>query len=234
MNNEWIHEYLNNTSLNETPESTKTIMMKMCNTILRMENYIYNLENKIEKMTHNHLSEKRMKQSIPNYIPTHSISEWIKYCPINNNHMDSIFKNTILEGFKQYIQYCMDYSSTMLIPLSLVDGKPQKLYGFHSVMEDSDSELESSEVDVSDIHLSEKTGSLFKWQPMVEKHIHLFIEDIWRKMLEFYYTNPKDLNEDETQTDLNKKKLLSMRKILVEKHKKEIERFLIKQLKQKI
>jgi len=231
MNTEWIHEYLNNVPSNETTESTKIIMMKMCDTILRMEKYIYNLEDKIEKMTHNHLSEKRMTRSIPDYIPTHSISEWITYCPINNDHMDIIFNNTILEGFKQYIQYCMDFSSTMLLPLSVVDGKPKKIYGFDLVIEDSD-----SEVDVSDIHLSEKTEIFngLKWQPMTEKHIHLFIEDIWRKMLEFYYTNPKHSNEDETQTDLNKKKLLSMRKILVEKHEKEIERFLIKQLKQKI
>jgi len=230
MNSEWISDYLNN----ERPTEIKEVVVKLCDTILRMENYIYSLEDKMKKMNHN-MSEKKTILSAPNYVPTHTLSEWITYCPIHVGHMENVFKNTVLEGFKQYILVCLEFSTTMLIPLTVLDGKPKRLFGFYSATEDSDSEQEGDETNISDIHVKESvTTPICKWQIITEQHIHIFIEDVWRKMLEFYYTYPREPDEDETQRDLNKKKLLSMRKLLVEKHVKEIERFLMKHLKQKI
>lgn len=230
MNSEWIRDYLNN----EKSEEMGEVVVKLCDTILRMENYIYSLEDKLKKMN-THMSEKKAVLSAPNYIPTHTLSEWITYCPINSSHMENVFKNTVLEGFKQYILVCLEFSTTMLIPLTTLEGKPKRLFVFSSVTDDSDSEQEGDETSISNVHLKESVViSISKWKIMTEQQIHMFIEDIWRKMLEFYYTSPREPDADETQRDLNKKKLLSMRKILVEKHGKEVERFLMKHLKQKI
>ena len=47
-------------------------------------------------------------------------------------------------------------------------------------------------------------------------------------MLEFYFTSPSEPGVDETVRDINKKKLIDMRKNLSDKNTKEIERFIIK------
>ena len=53
MNSEWIRDYLNN----EKSEEMGEVVVKLCDTILRMENYIYSLEDKLKKMN-THMSEK--------------------------------------------------------------------------------------------------------------------------------------------------------------------------------
>jgi len=224
MNTEWISRFLNQ----ESRENLDDVVTKMCETILSMENYIHSLEDKLEKTTR-HMSDKKVFLLIPGYIPTHTLSEWIHICPIHSGHMDVVFKHTVLEGFKQYVYSCLEYSSSMMLPLTVLDGKPKRLFGFYSAADDSDSEHEGG-----DMRPKEHIGAANKWQQMTENQIHMFIEDIWRKMLEFYYTSPREPEADETQRDLNKKKLLGMRKILTEKHGKEIERYLMKHLKQKI
>jgi hypothetical protein len=73
----------------------------------------------------------------------------------------------------------------------------------------------------------EKSG---KWVLISEQTIQQFIASIWRKMLEYYFTCEAEPGEDETVRDINKKKLIDMRKGLAEKHVREIERSIVKVL----
>ena len=200
---------------------------ELCNTLLRMEKNIQSLQDKLDKIM---TSPKHTNNTIPTHIPTHSISNWIQKCPIDHEKMNYIFTHTYLEGFKYYVGYCLNYSTEChtnhecsIIPFAVVDEKPKKLYGYSMVVDDYDSDNSSDEL--------VDGRPTYKWQPMTERHINLFIEDIWRRMLEYYYMTPAPEGEDETVRDKNKHKLLGMRKKLVEKHHKEIERFLMRTVK---
>jgi hypothetical protein len=194
----------------------------------KLNGFIQNNNNKKNTISNPHY---------PDYIPYHDFYTWIENFQICQHHVNIVFRSTILEGCKHFIQDTFKKSDKQL-PIILVDAKPKIIYVFipkmianNEVDISNSSELRSSEVFLEDSVVSYDDINQYpsgEWTPLNEKIIHTLIESMWRKMLEFYYTSDPEPGVNETTRDINKKKLIDMRKGLVERHTKEIERFIIK------
>ena len=232
-----------------------------------MNHKIDTIDTKLNRFIQNHNNKKNTISNphYPDYTPYHDFYTWIENFQISQYHVNLVFRSTILEGCKHFIQDTFKKSDKQ-IPIILVDAKPKIIYVFIPKMiannasfaerpddatQNSDSlsripkgnsstnevdisnssELRSSEVFLEDSVVSYDDINQYpsgEWTPLNEKIIHTLIESMWRKMLEFYYTSDPEPGVNETTRDINKKKLIDMRKGLVERHTKEIERFIIK------
>jgi hypothetical protein len=177
-------------------------------------------QNKKTSNLHQRQSSTVPQKMYPDYCPSIDYDNWINEICIQREHVNVVFRCTILEGFKQFIQTFISSGNKTKnsLPIVAFGAKHKTLYIYQLLQNNEDD------------HLSTDTSALEKgeWIPINEKIIHILIESVWRKMLEFYYLSEPEPNTDETVRDINKKKLIDMRKGLVEKHTKEIERFLTK------
>jgi hypothetical protein len=148
----------------------------------------------------NHSSES----STPDYSPSMTFENWLESVNINKTHVNMIFRSTILDGFKQVLQQIIHDSQPMVLPIVTIGAKHKSLLVYQE---------------------REEVG---KWYVLDGPLLNYLVESIWRKMLEFYFTSEAEPGEDETVRDFHKKKLVDMRKVLTDKHMKEIERFICK------
>jgi hypothetical protein len=173
-----------------------------------------------KKTTNSHHTPDIQNSMYPEHSPSFDYDSWIHQICIHREHVNIVFRYTILEGFKQFIQgfISSEVKKKNILPIVAFGAKHKTIYIYKLI-----------HIDVSDPPTSD-SAALVKgeWIPIDEKIIHKLIESIWRKMLEFYYLSEPEPNIEETVRDINKKKLIDMRKGLVEKHTKEIERFLTK------
>ena len=170
-------------------------------------------------------------------MPSLDFDAWIQTCTIKQEHVNAIFRCTILEGFKYFINdwFSEHHQSGVALPIVVLgSGKTKLLYVFEvtpselSSYEDGDGEVDvDEEREGEPLEDGEKHG---KWVLISDKSINQFIASIWRKMLEYYFTREPEPGVDETVRDINKKKLIDMRKGLAEKHIREIERSIVKVL----
>lgn len=204
---------------------------KLYNIVLELSNKIESIEQKIDILTqhieNNSTSYKKpiSENTVIQYIPLIDFDSWVHTIHIQREHVNIIFRNTILEGFKQFIQewFSKEKQKNENIPI-ILSGRPKILYVFQNPVKVL-SEDDSENLQCVDTDTEENTG---KWILIDETIISKMIECIWKKMLEFYFTGDPEPGTDETVRDINKKKLIDMRKGLTEKHLKEIERFLPK------
>jgi len=232
------------------PQNTDNNMLaKLCDIINQLSSKIDVLEDKIDVLTSHVLKNSGsgfsaqnvrggVKKNLiytPDYIPSHDFDAWTQTCTIKQEHVNAIFRNTILEGFKSFIHdwFSEQQQSGINLPIVVLgSGKTKMLYVFEMFSEDDFSNLQQefnneNIVEPLENNFGDKNG---KWVLISEQAIQQFIASIWRKMLEYYFTSENEPGVDETIRDINKKKLIDMRKGLVEKHLREIERTMVKVL----
>lgn len=170
--------------------------------IAELSEKIDNLENKIDQLIHiiNNMKNNRIsnKKVLPDYTPSIHFWDWIKTFIIKREHLITIFETSILDGFKECLEFNISNTLPDNYPIWVSDTSVKKTYIFE---ED-------------------------EWRQFSSEEIHNIIEIIWRKMLEFYFMGEKT-EESEEQRDINKKKLIDLRKKLVDKHIKNINKYLI-------
>jgi hypothetical protein len=233
------------------------MLVKLTNKIDSLEHKIDTLTQYVEKHTQNsdvtcnqkNVSENQtITNCIPNFVPTTNFDDWIQTFTVTREDVNFVFRNTVLEGFKHFIQDM--FSKRKNDDPIVFCGKPKTLYIFQKyVIVDQDGQAslraplvlkpgslgllcpdtEETEYLIKGEPESENIENFEnKWIPFSDCVVQRLIECVWRKMLEFYFTSPSEPGVDETVRDINKKKLIDMRKNLSDKNTKEIERFIIK------
>ena len=236
LNKKLLYHRKDNPMTSETADITK-----LYDIILQLTQKIDGLENKIDLLTSQvqsggskHSTIKKNLIYTPDYVPALDFDGWVQTCEIRQEHVNAIFKGTILEGFKYFINdwFSEQIQSGEALPVVVLgSGKTKLLYVYEDTAEENPGkkveEPGTETVDPGSDEDGEKSG---KWVLISEQTIHQFIASIWRKMLEYYFTCETEPDVDETVRDINKKKLIDMRKGLVEKHVREIERSIVKVL----
>lgn len=223
-----------NISIMLTDTDHHVTLKKLGDVILQLTEKIAGMENKIDELMSrmNHdappaVDKKKNLIYTPDYVPALDFDAWIQTCVITHEHVHAIFRNTNLEGFKYFIRDWFSQQIQSNVPLPLVvlgSGKTKFLYVFEVASDDGDNDS-NGYPDGEKEEDGDKNG---KWVLMSDRTLNQFIAAIWRKMLEFYFTCDNEDGVDETVRDINKKKLIDMRKGLTEKHGREIERFVVK------
>lgn len=206
------------------------MLVKITNKIDSLEHKIDTLTQYVEKHPQNsdvtcnqkNVSENQaITNGIPNFVPTTNFDDWIQTFTVTREDVHFVFRNTVLEGFKHFIQDM--FSKRKNDDPIVFCGKPKTLYIFQKYVIEETEYFIKGEPESENIENFEN-----KWIPFSDCVVQRLIECVWRKMLEFYFTSPSEPGVDETVRDINKKKLIDMRKNLSEKHTKEIERFINK------
>jgi len=203
-------------------DSTQELLVKMCAVITGLSEKIDNLEQKLDAFIKTGSGGKRGGGSggggggsCPDSTPPMDFYGWVDSMPVVQEHVNVVFRSSILEGFKQFVHALFTRTETANPrPIVLFGSKPKILYVFSKISPETDETVDPGRGE---------------WMVLDETVVCGLIEQVWRKMLEFYYTCPEEPGVSETVRDMNKKKLIDMRKGLVEKHLKEIERFLIRE-----
>ena len=253
MNKKLLYHRKDNPMMSETVDLTKLydIIRQLTHKIDSLENKIDVLTSQVQLGVSKHPAAAgggAIKKNLiytPDYVPSWDFESWVQTCEIREEHVNAIFKGTILEGFKYFINdwFSEQSQSGEALPIVVLgSGKTKLLYVFE-VFSDGLSKEDSGDlpeppgkkpgepgtetVETYSDEDGEKSG---KWVLISEQAIQQFIASIWRKMLEYYFTRETGPEVDETVRDINKKKLIDMRKGLVEKHVREIERSIVKVL----
>lgn len=232
------------------------MLANLCDIINQLSSKIEVLEDKIDVLTSHVLKNSGSGHSAqtvrggvkknliytPDYMPSLDFDAWAQTCTIKQEHVNAIFINTILEGFKSFIHdwFTEQQQSGITLPIVVLgSGKTKMLYVFEVFSEEEFANLNQEFNNENIVEpLENNSGNRpsmdgdknGKWVLISDLIIQQFIASIWRKMLEYYFTCENEPGVDETIRDINKKKLIDLRKGLVEKHLREIERTMVKVL----
>jgi hypothetical protein len=190
-------------SFQESNEYTKSFIQTASTTL-------ENLENKLshyEANGHHNETCKKTAILLPDFIPEIGFNDWLLTFEINKYDMQVLFGTSILDGFKHCISKNMEIIEGK--PIWISDKKTKQIYIYDFIGE---SEL--------------------NWRIMTEEDIFVVIDNIWRKMVEFYFIKNEEeyielSDEEQTQRDINKKYLIDMKKKLIQKHVKDIARHIV-------
>jgi hypothetical protein len=173
------------------------------------------IEQKIEYITDAiTMSQKRnMKDkdkdkntaTMPDFIPNKDFQQWISLFNVNKEDMDMLFGSTILDGFK----HCLNRNIDAISEYPLWGASPAKTIQIFIYQNEAG------------------------WRIMTEEDIHILIDFVWRKMLEWYFILDEDedydkmTDKEQLQRDCNKKNLFGMKKTILTKYTKDIARCII-------
>ena len=143
---------------------------------------------------------KGLPKSKMDYQPNHTIEEWLENSKVSSNNINKLFttEDGTVNAFKDFI---VSNNKNDKIPISS-EGKKIKLFCQEDGMKN--------------------------WVRCNDDILNKFINEIWRKFLEFYTKMPVDHSINEDIMFLQKQKVLQMRSQLcdVEKTKKRILKWL--------
>lgn len=152
------------------------------------------LEKKIDKLSNEVNTLKQNKPQIE--LPCITIEEWLEIAKVNQQHVNTLLTNEdgYLKAFKNFI---LNNNKNEKIPLTINQKK----------------------LDVFVNNDGEKA-----WTKCNDENLQFIIQETWIKFVDFYIHSDIDNTTQEDLRDLNKYKILQMRKILfeTEKNKKEI------------
>ena len=140
--------------------------------------------------------------SSPDYLPSIEFQPWLNQFVTNIEDLDLVFDVSMLDGFKQCLAKNIEKNHGGGLPIWVLGAKTVLIY----IYEDS------------------------AWKVASEDDIHRIIDTIWRKMLEFYFVicdEPDIRDEEQTRRDICKKNLFDMRKKIVNRHTRDIAKYLV-------
>lgn len=194
--------------------------------IQKLFDKIDNLERKLDEALNRNIlppppkphnsSQSIHVPTLPNYIPEIDFHQWIQNFDVGKEDVMNVLEQNILDGFKTclYKHMCeVDIDNKpIFVNTGGVGGKVKNIYIFNLV---------------------NSITNEAEWRLINDNDIYLIIEIVWRKMVKYYFIDEEEqieyseLSEDEkTQRDINKKVLLDMKKKLLNKHIKDITRFI--------
>lgn len=145
----------------------------------------------------------------PNHTPSLTFQQWLEQISVMMEDLTNIFDIGILDGFYS----CLGRNMPILeSPFWISPTKTKQIYLF----------------DLSNM----------AWRIMSENDIVIIIEEIWRKMIEFYFIKCEEeymelSEQDQTQRDIKKKGLIDMKKKMIQKHTMDIAKCIVKNCEQK-
>ena len=186
---------------------------------------IESLENKVddlqcfiqENISKCNIREPCSRDKFPVKSPSISFEKWVDSFVVSQDVLEITCKNGILEGCKQCITDNFQ-KYNMTIPLTACM-RPKQLYVYC--------------IDNNDINKG-------IWQLYTDEHLNILIQEIWRKILQLFLNDSTNLFEDtdedisqssQNYRDICMKKILEMKKNLLQRHSKEILRYLIVETK---
>lgn len=201
--------------------ATQQNMEHLIEIIKKMSIKIDNLENKIneltQKMQNNNygiLPKNNTINVVPNYTPSIGFQTWLQNLSIDKNDVMVLFGTNILDGFKCYLIKHLDLykNNTISRPLWISNNGRYKQIYIYDINDNIEKDL--------------------KWHIMTDEDTCLLVDIIWRKMIEYYFVTEEECidtftDDEQTQRDFNKKILLDMKKRLIQKYTKDIQRCII-------
>lgn len=159
---------------------------------------ISRLEKKIDKLSNEVNTLKQNKSQIES--PCITIEEWLEMAKVNEHQVNTLLTNEdgYINAFKNFI---LNNNKSEKIPLT----------------------INKKKLDIFVNNDGEKG-----WTKCNDENLQFIIQEIWIKFVDFYIHSNIDSDIQEELRDLNKLKVLQMRKILFEtdKNKKEIIKWL--------
>jgi hypothetical protein len=146
--------------------------------------------------------------NFPAVPPPVAFLDWVDSFVVSSTNLEVICQQHILEGFKHcLLENCRQGTA----PPLFVKGRSRQLYVFE-VFPGCDDETEA------------------QWQPFTDDHLDHLIQEVWRKILERFLGDTELFAEEDERVqnyrDMCMKKILEMRKLLAQRHRKEITRCL--------
>lgn len=204
-------------------QNNSQIISTSCNMedlIQKLFDKIDNLERKLDEALQRNIPTPNCSSqsgpTFPNYIPEIDFHQWIQNFDVGKEDVMNLLEQNILDGFKSclYKHMCeVDIDKKpVFVNTGGAGGKVKQIYIFNLV---------------------NSITNEAEWRLINDNDIYLIIEIIWRKMVKYYFIDEEEqieyseLSEDEkTQRDINKKVLLDMKKKLINKHIKDITKFI--------
>lgn len=187
---------------------------------------IESLENKVdelqcyiqENVSKCNIREQGSRDKFTVKTPSISFEKWIDSFIVSQDVLEITCKNGILEGCKQCItENFQKYNMT--IPLT-VCMRPKQLYVY--CIDDNNK------------------GT---WQLYTDEYLNMLIQEIWRKLLQLFLNDSNSDSQDSSDMDESQssqnyrdicmKKIIEMKKNLLQRHSKEIIKHLIIETKNK-
>jgi hypothetical protein len=192
------------------------IMMK------KMSLKINKLEKELDYYKNN--SKRNIRKNIlqvlrePQYNSNYTFIDWINTFQINVEHINIVLENGVLEGFKNCIEFNINNYQSEIIPICSFIQKTGYLYVFDKIIsEDNGITIENKNQE-------------HQWQVFDDNHMKFLIMTVWRNFYRLYMnlsTNSEIfISISEDIRDCNMKLINDMRRILYDKYRHEIKRWI--------
>jgi hypothetical protein len=178
----------------------------------KLADKIDGLERKIDRLVGQGTGQGTGPGRFPVVPPPAAFLDWVDSFVVSSTDLEVICQEHILEGFK----HCLLENCRQGAPPLFVKGRSRQLHVFEVFPGASNTCDDETEA---------------QWQPFTDDHLDHLIQEVWRKILERFLGETELFAEEDERVqnyrDMCMKKILEMRKLLAQRHRKEITRSLV-------